>query len=138
MAATGRLFDFVANSPLAENTYVMIMSDNGAELFPTERKGKDKLVRACCCCWGGMLRVVLRIVTENELALAFDGLGWQPQCLCCACLIASDASKHLELRSYQATHPSYHPCHILLTHRPCANHPTHHPFLSCRGACPAA
>ncbi|WIA28866.1 hypothetical protein OEZ86_011391 [Tetradesmus obliquus] len=41
----GRLFDFVANSPLAENTYVMIMSDNGAELFPTERKGKDKLRR---------------------------------------------------------------------------------------------
>jgi arylsulfatase A-like enzyme len=45
----GRLFDYVASSPLAENTYVMIMSDNGAELFPTERKGKDKLVR--CCCW---------------------------------------------------------------------------------------
>jgi arylsulfatase A-like enzyme len=43
----GRLFDYVAESPLAENTYIMIMSDNGAELFPTERKGKDKLVRCC-------------------------------------------------------------------------------------------
>ncbi|KAF6259251.1 alkaline-phosphatase-like protein [Scenedesmus sp. NREL 46B-D3] len=41
----GRLFDYVAESPLAENTYIMIMSDNGAELFPTERKGKHKLRR---------------------------------------------------------------------------------------------
>lgn len=40
----GRLFDYMDESPLRDNTYIMMMSDNGAELFPTERRGKDKLV----------------------------------------------------------------------------------------------
>ncbi|KAF8072774.1 MAP1D [Scenedesmus sp. PABB004] len=41
----GRLFDFINASPLRDNTYVLLMSDNGAELFPTERRGRDKLRR---------------------------------------------------------------------------------------------
>lgn len=41
----GRLFDYMDASPLKANTYVMLMSDNGAELFPGERRGNDKLVR---------------------------------------------------------------------------------------------
>lgn len=40
----GRLFDFMADSSLRKNTYVMMMSDNGAELFPGERRGEAKLV----------------------------------------------------------------------------------------------
>lgn len=32
----GRLFDYMASSPLRDNTYVMVMSDNGAELFGGE------------------------------------------------------------------------------------------------------
>jgi arylsulfatase A-like enzyme len=39
----GRLFDFIDNSPLRNNTYVMIMSDNGSELFDGELS--NKLVR---------------------------------------------------------------------------------------------
>lgn len=41
----GRLFDFMNTSKLRENTYIFIMSDNGSELFPTERNGVHKLVR---------------------------------------------------------------------------------------------
>lgn len=41
----GRLFDWHENSPLRDNTYIMILSDNGSELFPGERKGQNKLVR---------------------------------------------------------------------------------------------
>jgi hypothetical protein len=41
----------------------MIMSDNGAELFPTERKGKDKLVRLLLL-----------------IAGAYSEAHWQPLC----------------------------------------------------------
>jgi arylsulfatase A-like enzyme len=40
----GRLFDFMERSKLRENTYVMVMSDNGAELYPEERKGMHREV----------------------------------------------------------------------------------------------
>jgi arylsulfatase A-like enzyme len=29
----GRLFDYVDSSPVKEDTYVMVMSDNGSEMF---------------------------------------------------------------------------------------------------------
>jgi arylsulfatase A-like enzyme len=32
----GRLFDYIGSSPLRDNTYVMIMGDNGSELFNGE------------------------------------------------------------------------------------------------------
>lgn len=41
----GRLFDFMERSKLRENTYVLVMSDNGAELYPEERKGMHREVR---------------------------------------------------------------------------------------------
>jgi len=41
----GRLFDFMEHSKLRENTYVLVMSDNGAELFPEERRGQHRQVR---------------------------------------------------------------------------------------------
>lgn len=41
----GRLFDFMERSKLRENTYVLVMSDNGAELYPEERKGMHRQVR---------------------------------------------------------------------------------------------
>jgi arylsulfatase A-like enzyme len=41
----GRLFDFMEHSKLRENTYVLVMSDNGAELYPEERKGMHRQVR---------------------------------------------------------------------------------------------
>lgn len=39
----GRLFDYIDSSPLRNNTYVLLMSDNGSELFDGERR--NKLVR---------------------------------------------------------------------------------------------
>lgn len=45
----GRLFDFMERSKLRENTYVLVMSDNGAELYPEERKGMHRQVRRRCC-----------------------------------------------------------------------------------------
>lgn len=41
----GRLFDFMEHSKLRDNTYVLVMGDNGAELFPEERKGMHRQVR---------------------------------------------------------------------------------------------
>jgi arylsulfatase A-like enzyme len=41
----GRLFDYMDSSKLRDNTYVLVMSDNGAELFPEERKGNHRMVR---------------------------------------------------------------------------------------------
>jgi arylsulfatase A-like enzyme len=32
----GRLFDYIDSSPLRDSTYVMIMGDNGSELFNGE------------------------------------------------------------------------------------------------------
>lgn len=40
----GRLFDFMERSKLRDNTYIMVMSDNGAELYPEERKGMHREV----------------------------------------------------------------------------------------------
>lgn len=37
----GRLFDYVDNSPLKNNTYIMILSDNGSELFMGEMPNRD-------------------------------------------------------------------------------------------------
>jgi arylsulfatase A-like enzyme len=41
----GRLFDWVEHSKLRDNTYVLVMGDNGAELFPEERKGMHRQVQ---------------------------------------------------------------------------------------------
>jgi arylsulfatase A-like enzyme len=40
----GRLFDFMERSKLRDNTYILVMSDNGAELFPEERRGMHRQV----------------------------------------------------------------------------------------------
>lgn len=40
----GRLFDFMEHSKLRDNTYILVMSDNGAELFPEERRGEHRQV----------------------------------------------------------------------------------------------
>lgn len=37
----GRLFDYIDNSPLKHNTYVMILSDNGSELFQGEMSNRE-------------------------------------------------------------------------------------------------
>lgn len=37
----GRLFDFVESSALRRNTYVLVMSDNGSELFLGELSAKQ-------------------------------------------------------------------------------------------------
>jgi arylsulfatase A-like enzyme len=39
----GRLFDYVEGSPLRDNTYIMIMGDNGSELFDGERTTEGNL-----------------------------------------------------------------------------------------------
>ena len=46
----GRLFDFMERSKLRENTYVLVMGDNGAELYPEERKGMHRQVGWRCSC----------------------------------------------------------------------------------------
>lgn len=40
----GRLFDFLDNTGLVNNTYVMITSDNGPQLLKGEDEGKGKQV----------------------------------------------------------------------------------------------
>jgi arylsulfatase A-like enzyme len=42
----GRLFDYVERSKLRDDTYILVMGDNGAELFPEERKGMHRQVRS--------------------------------------------------------------------------------------------
>jgi arylsulfatase A-like enzyme len=42
----GRLFDYVERSKLRDDTYILVMGDNGAELFPEERKGMHRQVCA--------------------------------------------------------------------------------------------
>jgi arylsulfatase A-like enzyme len=43
-AVIGRVLDFVASSRLAANTYVMLASDNGAQLLDGEEQPAAKLV----------------------------------------------------------------------------------------------
>lgn len=39
----GRLFDYLEHSPLKEDTYIFLMSDNGSELFDGEIKTPGNL-----------------------------------------------------------------------------------------------
>jgi arylsulfatase A-like enzyme len=48
----GRLFDYVEGSPLRDNTYIMIMGDNGSELFDGEKITEGNWeVRCIQCIW---------------------------------------------------------------------------------------
>jgi hypothetical protein len=40
------VFDYVASSPFANNTYILMMSDNGSQLFKEEEAQKQ--VGSCC------------------------------------------------------------------------------------------
>jgi arylsulfatase A-like enzyme len=46
----GRLFDYIEASPLRDNTYIMIMGDNGSELFDGEKTTEGNLEVRCIQC----------------------------------------------------------------------------------------
>ncbi|WIA16297.1 hypothetical protein OEZ85_012998 [Tetradesmus obliquus] len=70
----GRLFDFIEASPLRDNTYVMIMGDNGSELFDGERITEGNLEKRMPSGMQGYKRSVEEGGIRNFLAVQGPGV----------------------------------------------------------------
>lgn len=75
----GRLFEYLDSSPLKESTYVMILGDNGSELFNGEMANRDVRCRPRCgrqqrCCVADG-RVAWRISPGCQMPRPLQGLG---------------------------------------------------------------